>query len=142
MKVLGENKLISVTSTPDVAKVFQGFLGAQDAIDQDKEHYWVMHLDARDHIIMVELVGIGILSGAYVHPRETFRRAIAEGTAEIIVAHTHPSGEVDPSEDDIRTTQRLHAAGEILGIPLLDHIVVSPTKYFSFRVNGTGSTEG
>jgi DNA repair protein RadC len=95
-----------------------------------------MHLDARNHISTVELVAIGTLNTAYVHPRDTFRRAITEGSSAIIVAYNHPTGDVEPSDNDIRTTMQLHEAGEIVDIPLLDHLIVSLTKFYSFKMNG------
>ena len=126
---------IQVTSSQDVAKIFQDLLLLEDAIDQDKEHYYVMHLDTRSRIKLVELVSMGTLTSSLVHPRETFRRAVIAGTASIIVAHNHPSGEVDPSEEDTKVTRVLHDAGNILGISLLDHIVFAKGKFFSFKEN-------
>ncbi len=98
-----------------------------------------MHLDSRRHISLVELVAIGILTDVRIHPRETFRRAVVEGTDSIIVGHNHPSGETTPSENDITVTHQLCKAGEVLQIPLLDHIVFTKTSYYSFRQNKTQS---
>jgi DNA repair protein RadC len=84
---------------------------------------------------MVEVVSIGTLSSSNVHPRETFRRAITEGSDKVIVAHNHPSGEVDPSDDDLKITKLLLEAGQIINIQLLDHIIFSATKAFSFKEN-------
>jgi len=92
-------------------------------------------LDTRSRVKLVEVVSVGTLTSSIVHPRETFRRAIIEGAASIIIAHNHPSGEVDPSDDDTRVTKRMFEAGELLGITLLDHIVFSSEGYFSFRDN-------
>lgn len=142
MKVSGEHKEVSVSSPKDVAKVFQRLLSAQDSLDQDKEHFWVMHLNARNCITQVELVALGSLNSVNIHPREIFRRAVTEGSAAIILAHNHPSGQVDPSEDDIRTTRQVHDGGEILGIPLVDHVVVSHNSFFSFKMNKSEVTEG
>ncbi len=129
---------IKVTSASDVAKVFQDILAVEDKIEQDKEHYYVMHLNIRNQVMMVELVTIGLLSNSLVHPRETFRRAISAGAAAIIVAHNHPSGEVDPSDDDIKVTKTIFEAGELLGIKMLDHIIFTNNSYFSFRENKGG----
>ncbi len=72
-----------------------------------------------------------------MHPRETFRRAIVEGAAFIIIAYNHPSGECDPSdEEDTKVTKGMFEAGEILGIKMLDHIIFSKDDYYSFRSNG------
>jgi DNA repair protein RadC len=88
------------------------------------------------------LVAIRTLNHAEVHPRETFRRAIEEGSDSILVAHNHPSGNVTPSDNDITVTTRLHKAGEILQIPLLDHIIFTAQnrQFFSFRDNKTQSS--
>ncbi len=87
---------------------------------------------------MVELVTIGILNSSLVHPRETFRRAVISGSAAIIIAHNHPSGEVEPSDEDMKITRVMHEAGNILGIALLDHIIFTKGNYFSFKNNGGG----
>jgi DNA repair protein RadC len=129
---------IKVTSAKEVAKVFQDILALEEKIDQEKEHYYVMHLDTRSQVKMVELVTIGILDSSLVHPRETFRRAVISGSAAIIIAHNHPSGEVEPSEEDIKITRVMHEAGNILGIALLDHIIFTNDKYHSFKNNGGG----
>jgi DNA repair protein RadC len=135
MRVLGEDKSVKASCPEDVAKVFQKLLAAQDPIDQDKEHFWIMHLSARNTIKQVELVAVGTLSSMMLHPREIFRRAVTEGSASIILAHNHPSGETDPSDDDIQFTRRVHDGGELLSIPLVDHIIVSHTAFFSFKAN-------
>jgi DNA repair protein RadC len=87
---------------------------------------------------MVELVAVGILTHATIHPRETYRRAVAQGSASIIIAHNHPSGEVDPSTDDVLATRKVQEAGEVLGIPLLDHIIFSATGFYSFTRGARG----
>jgi DNA repair protein RadC len=140
--VLLRHSKIKIGEATDVAKVFQDLLSLEDKIDQDKEHFYVMHVNARQQVHLVELVAIGTLNHAEVHPRETFRRAIVEGSYSIIVAHNHPTGDVMPSEADIKTTRVLHDAGELLRIPLLDHIIFTDKKraFFSFRENKTQST--
>src|SRR3954469_15085499 len=111
--ILLRNSKVKITRSVDVAKVFQDLLKLEDKIDQEKEHFYVMHLDARQRINMVELVAIGTMTQAMVQPRETYRRAVEEGAISIIIAHNHPSGDVTPSDDDITVTQRLLEAGEI-----------------------------
>src|ERR687896_700561 len=132
--VVLRNSTIEIRDSRDVARVFQDLLNLEDAIDKDKEHFYVMHVNPRQRINLVELVAIGTLNHAEVHPRETFRRAVVEGSYSIIVAHNHPTGEVTPSEADSKTTTQLHKAGEILNIPLLDHIIFTAQggAFFSF----------
>jgi DNA repair protein RadC len=127
---------ITVHGAEEVAKVFQGILALDDKIEQEKEHYYVMHLNIRSQVMMVELVTVGTLTSSLVHPRETFRRAVIAGAASIIIAHNHPSGEVDPSDEDTKVTRLIFEAGNLLGIQMLDHIIFTKDTYFSFRKNG------
>jgi DNA repair protein RadC len=133
--VVLRNTKIRINQAEDVAKVFQDLLRLEDTIDQDKEHVYVMHLDSHHRFNLVELVAIGTLTDTNLHPRETFRRAVIEGAYSIILAHNHPSGDVSPSENDIRVTTALYKAGEVLRIPLLDHIIFTTSKYYSFQKN-------
>jgi len=130
-----QNSNIKVNEVRDVAKVFIDLLALDDKIDQDKEHFYVMHLDVKNRVKLVELVSLGTLDQSLVHPRETFRRAIMQGSAHIIVAHNHPSGDADPSDEDTKVTKLLFEAGQLLGITLLDHIIFAKEKFFSFREN-------
>jgi DNA repair protein RadC len=138
--VVLRNSKIRIDQAADVAQVFQDLLNLEDRIDQDKEHVYVMHVDSRQQIKLVELVAIGTLTDAKIHPREIYSRAVIEGTDSIIVAHNHPSGDTTPSENDITVTHQLCKAGEVLQIPLLDHLVFTQTTYYSFRKNKTQSS--
>src|SRR5687767_13148443 len=133
-----QNSKMEITGGKDVARVFLDLLALDDKIDQDKEHFYVMHLDTRNRVKMVELVSLGTLTSSLVHPRETFRRAVIAGSASIIVGHNHPSGEVEPSDEDTKVTKLLHESGNILGINLFDHIIFTNDKFFSFRENKAG----
>jgi DNA repair protein RadC len=124
---------IQFKNTEEIAKVFQDLLLLEDEIEQEKEHFYVMHFNTKSQVKMVELVSLGTLNSSLVHPRETFRRAILTGSASIIVAHNHPSGETEPSSEDCRVTKLLMDGGEILGIKMLDHIVFTKDKFYSFR---------
>jgi DNA repair protein RadC len=136
MVVLRNSKL-TIGKVADVAKVFQDLLNLEDRIDQDKEHFYVLHLDSHRRINLVELVAIGTLTDAKIHPRETYRRAVIEGAYSIIVAHNHPSGDPTPSEADVLVTKTLRTAGEILNILLLDHIIFTVTRFYGFVENNT-----
>jgi DNA repair protein RadC len=119
----------------DAVRLCREMLHTEDAIDRDKEHFYVLHLNVRSRVTMIEVVSVGTLSSSVVHPRETFRRAISEGSYSIIIAHNHPSGEVDPSHEDTQVTKLMFDAGQVIGINVLDHIVFSDSKAFSFRDN-------
>ncbi len=100
--------------------------------DLKKEHCVVFFLDSIHQIIKRELVSVGVLNASLVHPREIFEPAIRQAAAEIIVAHNHPSGDKNPSASDVEITRRLSAAGSILGINLIDHVIVVKDGWFSF----------
>ena len=103
--------------------------------DRKQECLIVLYLNARDELIQKEVVGLGILNNARIEPKEIFRPAMSSPCAAIIVVHNHPSGDPKPSEDDIAFTTSIQKAGEIMGIPLLDHIIICRSSYFSFRDN-------
>ena len=126
---------ITIKDSQHVARVFLDLLALEDTIDQEKEHFYVMHLDVKNRVKLVELVSMGTLNASLVHPRETFRRAIIAGSASIIVAHNHPSGDVEPSDEDTKTTKLLFEAGQLLGITLNDHVIFTNDGFFSFREN-------
>lgn len=100
--------------------------------DYNKENFLVVCLDNKNSIIGTEIVSIGILNRTLVHPRETFRAAIKNHSAQIILAHNHPTGDTNPSEDDVLITKKLVEAGKIIGISVIDHLIISKSSYFSF----------
>jgi len=101
--------------------------------DADREHFYCVHLSARNTVLEVTLVSVGTVNASLVHPREVFKRAIALSAASIILAHNHPSNDPSPSADDLDITSRLTKAGELLGIEVLDHVIVAEGSYTSFR---------
>lgn len=102
----------------------------------DREHFWRIDLDARNRVLGYETVSIGTLTASLVHPREVFVGALLCKSAGVILAHNHPSGEIAPSPEDKETTRRLVKAGELLGVPVQDHIILGGDKYFSFKEGG------
>ena len=107
----------------------------EDLRDSKKEHFVVFYLDTRNQIIKREIISIGTLNASLIHPREVFEPAIRHSTAQIIIAHNHPSGIIDPSDEDKEVTIRLEEAGKLLGIEIIDHIIVTRTAYHSLRTN-------
>lgn len=101
--------------------------------DLDQEAVAVLCLGARHQPLHAGIVAVGSLNSAGVHPREVFRTAVAVNAAALVLAHNHPSGDPEPSEDDVRLTRRLQRCGETLGIELLDHLVVGDRRWVSLR---------
>lgn len=117
---------------------------AQDVLDTvgeelrkyDRELFCILNLRSKNQVINMNIVSMGTLSTAIVHPREVFKSAILSNAAGIMLIHNHPSGECSPSKLDIEVTKRLAEAGELMGIQVLDHIIVGEQKYYSFRETG------
>lgn len=104
----------------------------RDIKNWEKEVFVAFYLDTRNRIISREILSIGTLNCAVVHPREAFRTAIIRNAHSVIIAHNHPSGSLKPSDEDTKITQQLRDAGEIIGIKLLDHVIVTKDGYYSF----------
>ncbi len=101
-----------------------------------KEYFQIVLLNTRNQVIGKAAISVGSLNTSIVHPREVFKEAISASSAAIILVHNHPSGDPQPSEDDIKLTKRLVEAGEIVGIEILDHLIVCDTKYLSMKSKG------
>lgn len=126
-------KGIQVCETPvndyEVAKaIFQKEIG-----DKDREYFALLCLDTKGNPTHFSIIHIGTLNSALIHPREIFKLAILSNANAIIVAHNHPSGSLEPSFQDIENTKIIAKAGKILGIPVLDHIIVSFDMALSIR---------
>lgn len=126
----------TVASASCVYKLLKGYFKTLDATARDKEFFFVLHLDVRNRIKLMDLVSVGTLNQSLVHPREVFTRAIGKRTSTVILAHNHPSGETSPSSEDLQVTKRLCKAGKILAIDVLDHIISTDKSYLSFREQG------
>jgi len=122
-----------LTSPHKVFKHLERILAKQDKFERDKEHFYVVILDARNKAKVTELVSVGTLNANLVHPREVFRRAIHLAASSIVVAHNHPSGGFEPSEADVEVTRRLEDAGKLLGIEVIDHIIITDEGYRSIK---------
>lgn len=105
----------------------------KDLRDNKKEHFVVFYLDARNQEIKREIISIGNLTANLVHPREVFEPAIQNSAAQVILCHNHPSGNSEPSEEDLIVTKRLVEAGKILGIEVIDHVIVAKDEFTSFK---------
>jgi DNA repair protein RadC len=123
----GEEK-IKIVSPSKLSKVFIPEMGSLD-----KENFKIVLLDSRNRIIKSETIFIGTLNESLVHPREIFKLAFEENAASIILLHNHPSGDVNPSEEDIKITKQLVSVSEIFGIEILDHLIIGENSYFSMK---------
>ena len=101
-----------------------------------QEYFLAITLDGAHVPIKKNVISRGLVNRTIIHPREVYRKAISQNAVAIIIAHNHPSGNVEPSEEDKEITQRLHEAGTVIGISLLDHIIFTKDGYYSFLEKG------
>ena len=104
--------------------------------ESQQEQFIVLTLDGSHNVISVSIVSIGLVNKTIVHPREVFRKAISDMASAIIICHNHPSDSLIPSKEDKQITKEIYRAGEIIGIPLIDHVVFAKNGYFSLKQQG------
>jgi DNA repair protein RadC len=132
-KRIYEHKKIGIGQLLSPQDVFDAL---KDIRDSKKEHFVVFFLDTRNQQIKREIISIGTINASLVHPREVFEPAVKHLAVQVILAHNHPSGDLDPSEEDLEVNRRLCEAGQILGIEVLDHVIVTRTAFRSFKEEG------
>lgn len=103
---------------------------------ESKEHFAVLLLNTKNHVLAMPVISVGTLSASIVHPREVFQAAISHAAASMILVHNHPSGDPTPSPEDIAVTRRMAEAGKVMDIPVLDHIILGDDKFISLKEKG------
>ncbi len=121
-----------VRSPKDAATIITDYLRGAD-----REHFVGLYLNSANGLITLHTISVGTLNSSLVHPREVFKMSLMVNAAAVIVGHNHPSGNIEPSKEDIEITRQLADSGKILGIPLHDHVIVSGgNRYTSFAERG------
>ena len=131
---VGRYELPKKIDSPDQA--YKAIKTITNVQEEAQEVFGVLILNTKHKIVAVHEVSRGALNSSLVHPREVFKPAVLHNAAAIICFHNHPSGDTEPSKDDIETTKRLVEAGKIMGIEVLDHIIVSDAGYASLKERG------
>ncbi|MFO0941566.1 MAG: JAB domain-containing protein [Pirellulales bacterium] len=121
-----EKPKVQISGPSDIAEFVRSVL-----VDNSREQFFALYLEAKHNIAAFAIITIGTANQSLIHPREVFQRAILVGATSLAVAHNHPSGNTEPSKEDLSVTLRLKKAGVILGIELLDHVIVTDTGYTS-----------
>jgi DNA repair protein RadC len=123
---------VQLTSPRQVAEFLLPLYGARPV-----EQFGVLLFDTKNQVLRTRVLSVGTLDASIVHPREVFREAVAANAASIVLFHNHPSGDPEPSDDDIQLTRRFVAAGMLMGITVIDHIILGDVRYCSLREKGT-----
>nr|VFK40195.1 MAG: DNA repair protein RadC [Candidatus Kentron sp. SD]VFK45743.1 MAG: DNA repair protein RadC [Candidatus Kentron sp. SD] len=135
IKITKQEK-IRVVDGQDIFGIMRKVLLREERIDQDKEHFWMVGLDASNRLLFIELVVIGGAYSANIKPAEVFRVAVWKNAVSVVLVHNHPSGAVKPSDADKDITDHLIQVGRILNIQVVDHLVIAPETFFSFEMGG------
>jgi DNA repair protein RadC len=130
---LTQTQKIKLHSSADIYKIMQQVLLRENKIDRNKEHFWTIGLDNANRILYVELISLGTTTSTQVEPMQVYRVAILKGAIKMVLVHNHPSGEVRPSEEDKNITDRLIQVGNIIGINVIDHLIITEKTYNSFN---------
>lgn len=130
---LTEAERIKILTSDDIYKIMQTILLREQKIDQDKEHFWIIGLANNLQLLFVELIGLGTVNKVLVNPMEVFSFALQKRAVKIMLCHNHPSGELKPSSADKDTTDRMIQVGQIVGTPVLDHLIITERSYISFN---------
>jgi DNA repair protein RadC len=146
---IGPAKAVQVKAALDLAKRLSEFrpqekpvirssrdvfaLLADEMRLHEKECFKALYLDVKNRVKKMETISVGTLNASLVHPREVFKSAVRDNCAAVIIAHNHPTGDPTPSSHDTETTERIKAAGKVLGIKLLDHVIIGEGRYFSYK---------
>ena len=123
-----ELKDLSIQNPQDVVDYIR-----KEIKDKAKEHFMLILLDSRNKTIGFSKISIGTLNASLVHPREVFKEAITHNASSVILVHNHPSGDPEPSDDDLKITKKLVESGKILSIDVIDHIIIGKNSYYSFK---------
>jgi len=121
-----EYKPLKFSCSEDVYNAFKNLH------ETDREKFYAIHLDTKNNVIGVDMVSQGSLSSSPVHPREVYKPAILNSAASVILVHSHPSGESEPSVSDRELTKQLEQVAEVMGIEVLDHVIIGRGEYYSF----------
>ena len=133
---LNEEQKIKVQNAFGVYTIMKEILMRENALERDHEHVWVLSLANNNKILNIELVSLGAINETTLQPMQVFRIAIMKGAVRLIMVHNHPDGELEPSEGDKDVTDRMIQVGNIVDVEVLDHLIISPVAYYSFKDHG------
>lgn len=133
---LSDAEKIKILNGDDLYGIMQKILLRENKIDRNREHFWVVGLENNNRILFIELVSLGTVNKSLAEPMEVFSLALQKRAVKIILVHNHPSGELLPSESDKDVTDRLIQVGKIVNTPIVDHLIITETSFYSFTFMG------
>lgn len=137
VKVIRESPIDYCVDHPkEVFNYWNHNIKTNPIFDENKEFVIVLCLDSKNNVICHNIVTMGTVNSSLIHAREVFKPAIASSAISVILCHNHPGNKTKPSPEDIRATNEIHKAGEIIGIHLIDHVIITEKDWYSFRNEG------
>ena len=133
---LTKEQKIKILNSADIYKVMQQVLLRENKIRRNQEHFWVVGLNNKNKILFIELIGLGTVNRVGANPPDVFRMAIYKLAVQMILVHNHPSGDTEPSKQDLDFTDRMLKVGKLINIDVIDHLVITEDNYISFADQG------
>jgi DNA repair protein RadC len=133
---LANKTKIQIQNSEDIYSVMQRILMREEKVDRGREHLWTISLDNSNKILNIELVSMGSFKATIVEPMEVFSIPLQKRAVHLVLVHNHPSGTLKPSEADKDITDRLIQVGRIMKVPILDHLIITESSYYSFANSG------
>ncbi len=133
---LANKTKIQIQNAEDIYSVMQRILMREEKVDRGREHLWTISLDNANKILNIELVSMGSFKATIVEPMEVFSIPLQKRAVHLVLVHNHPSGTLKPSEADKDITDRLIQVGRIMKVPILDHLIITESSYYSFANSG------
>lgn len=127
---------MQIHNSEEIAGMIRDILSEQQQFDRDKEFFFAIGITRANRVKYIDMISMGSLHGTVAEPREVFRMAVHKAASTLVLAHTHPSGNTEPSSMDRNVTRELVAAGKILRIKVIDHVIVCENGYYSFADEG------
>jgi len=137
MKIkLTRSQKVKLANSSRVFDIMKEVLKRETYLDLTKEHFWIVCLANNNMLLLIELVSFGSSKATIVEPTEVFSFALQKKASKLIMVHNHPSGELTPSFKDKELTERMAAIGKFVRVPVVDHLIITNKKYFSFTDSG------
>jgi DNA repair protein RadC len=133
---LNEQDKIKLLNSGDIYSIMQKVLLRENKIERNKERFWIIGLATNNKILYIELITVGTINRTIVEPMEVFSIALQKRSVKIVMVHNHPSGEMRPSDADKDITDHLIQVGNFLNVPVIEHLIISETSYYSFYDSG------
>jgi DNA repair protein RadC len=133
---LSQAQKIQIINSFDIFKIMQHVLLRENKLSRSKEHFWLVCLSHSHQILLIELISLGKGNAVIVDPADIFSFALQKKATKIVLVHNHPSGNLEPSLSDIKTTDRMQAIGDFIQMPILDHLIITEEAFYSFADTG------